>query len=358
MKHFYAAYGLSISSDLALPELLAGTENSGAPDVLFDLSAAPGENPAQSFCRLGREITQMGWPGVGIFHLEAGRRVRIWPAPGVPETTLRAFLLGPVLSTLLYQRGFLVLHASSVALRDARGDWGAIGFLGNSGEGKSTMAAAMHARGHRMMSDDVLAVPIPGAAHRPFDSHGSAKASADAGRKAIENLPPKSSENWDQSSDASANRDANRGAEGELEAGVRTLPLVFPAFPVLRLFPQSVAALGEDAAALPRLYPQEERRARQAERDFEGSGAPLRALFVLELGEAPAVRRLAPGAALLQLIRYTYCVFLRDPVEAAAQFGKCGILAQTVPVFAIQRPRDLARLSEVAALVETNWMQT
>jgi hypothetical protein len=48
--------------------------------------------------------------------------------------------------------GHLVLHASAVQLPDDR----VVAFLGKSGRGKSTLAAAMHTRGSRLLSDDCI----------------------------------------------------------------------------------------------------------------------------------------------------------------------------------------------------------
>lgn len=291
------------------------------PDVVFRLvepSGTGNQTASRAFFRVERARAEAFWPGIGRFHLEKGREVGIEPASEVTQDTLRAFLLGPVLSILLYQRGFLVLHASVIALRDAGGDWGALGFLGHSGAGKSTMAAALHARGHRVVSDDVVAIPILQDGQMPFDSSFEAYSRVPA----------------------------------------RRFPTVFPAYPQLRLWPQTVEALGEDAAALPRLHPDQERRIRRVARDFKASGVPLRGLFVLKSGEELALERFTPAQALFQLVQHFYCLDLPDPVEAAAQFQKCGVLARTLPVFGLKRPQDLSRLAEIAALVETNWTPT
>ena len=50
-----------------------------------------------------------------------------------------------------------MLHASAVEL-----DGSAMAFVGNSGQGKSTMATLMCARGARLVTDDVLSVDLDG----------------------------------------------------------------------------------------------------------------------------------------------------------------------------------------------------
>ena len=68
---------------------------------------------------------------------------------------LRAILLGSALSVILQQRNQLVLHASSVSIKDY-----GVAFLGNSGWGKSTLVSTLHAKGHTFITDDVLAIDL------------------------------------------------------------------------------------------------------------------------------------------------------------------------------------------------------
>src|SRR6185369_1913510 len=58
-----------------------------------------------------------------------------------------------VLSILFHQRGHLVLHASAVVIDNA-----AVVFLGAKGYGKSTLAAHLQVRGHQLISDDIVPV--------------------------------------------------------------------------------------------------------------------------------------------------------------------------------------------------------
>ena len=85
------------------------------------------------------------------FLVEDGRIVRYETERGATEGDVRALLLGAVWTVLGWQRGFLPLHASSVA----RGpDLHA--FVGGSGAGKSTLAAALARHGYPLFTDDVL----------------------------------------------------------------------------------------------------------------------------------------------------------------------------------------------------------
>lgn len=66
---------------------------------------------------------------------------------------LPILLAGTVSALLLNLQGHLVLHASAVAIDDV-----ALAFVGDSGRGKSTMAALMCVDGAELVTDDVLRV--------------------------------------------------------------------------------------------------------------------------------------------------------------------------------------------------------
>jgi hypothetical protein len=80
-----------------------------------------------------------------------GTRVHCQPRPGVPAETIRHLLLDQVMPLVVSRRGGPVLHASAVA-----GPEGAIGFIGDTGLGKSTLAASLTKRGLRLITDDCL----------------------------------------------------------------------------------------------------------------------------------------------------------------------------------------------------------
>ena len=88
----------------------------------------------------------------------AGNTVTCHPRPDCREDSLRHLLLDQVIPRLWAYRGHLVLHASAVQLPDGR----VIAFLGESGWGKSTLAAALQARGSRLVSDDSISLRATG----------------------------------------------------------------------------------------------------------------------------------------------------------------------------------------------------
>ena len=151
----YTAYGLHLHATLPLPELTVVAD--GAPpdvSILFGkLPPPPPELPDEGGgVLLTPEGVYFYWRDFGAFLVREGREILIDLLPGVGMQAVRLPLLGCVLGVLLHQRGLFTLHASAVSVGGA-----AVAFIGAKHAGKSTMAAALHARGHAMLADDVLA---------------------------------------------------------------------------------------------------------------------------------------------------------------------------------------------------------
>jgi hypothetical protein len=84
---------------------------------------------------------------------DVGRCVRVVRKADTSDDTLRHLLLDLILPLLMTRRGELVLHASGAVTGS-----GACLFIARSGAGKSTIAAALGARGARVVADDAIAV--------------------------------------------------------------------------------------------------------------------------------------------------------------------------------------------------------
>lgn len=153
--HRYRLYGLELRSEILLPELQVG--DSGKPDVTVSLGQVPDPPDECAFGDLLFQTTSrgcwLGWRGLGRFFVEGGRSITVQPDAKADAAALRVFILGSVFGALLHQRGVLPLHASAVRLGA-----GCVAFLGDSGEGKSTLAAAFVRAGASLVADDVLVV--------------------------------------------------------------------------------------------------------------------------------------------------------------------------------------------------------
>lgn len=93
------------------------------------------------------------------YYVQGSRTVAIQPEPGVALQNLRYMVMHYCLPALLNQRGFFALHAN--AIHTPRG---VVVLAGQSGGGKSTLHAALLARGLPMLSDDVAVLRSSGTA--------------------------------------------------------------------------------------------------------------------------------------------------------------------------------------------------
>lgn len=156
------AYGLTIATELELPEL--PTAEAGAVDA--DVSIRFGTLPTDGLGEAAR-IGPISWatdddlllsiPHIARFRATAGSSIIIDPEPGVDEDSIRVFLLGSALGALLLQRGLLLLHGCAVDV-----DGKALIAVGPSGIGKSTLAEGFRRRGHAVLSDDLVAINAQG----------------------------------------------------------------------------------------------------------------------------------------------------------------------------------------------------
>src|SRR5262249_1753993 len=86
-----------------------------------------------------------------------GRQIACRPLGTVTGETFDSYLPASALSFALVRQGIEPLHATVV---DVGGK--AVGFLGNCGFGKSSLATWFIRRGHRLITDDLLVVSFEG----------------------------------------------------------------------------------------------------------------------------------------------------------------------------------------------------
>ena len=287
--YYYRAFGLAIRSELQLPELVEGRAGNYEVNILF--SRPDGASFPDRFSETTLRITNgeayFCYAGIGSFSIRAGQQVLIDPAPGVDEGSLRLFLLGNVLGTLAFLRGFLVLHGSAVTI-----DGGGVVFLGHSGEGKSTMAAAFRNQ-YPLVADDVLVI---------------------------------------RTDEAS--------------------PQICPAFPQLKLYSETAASLGFDPNNSLPGNPLEEKITPRVPEGFSVEPLPLKRVYLLEKGEGIELLPLSRPEAIIALLRYTYTLLsLKAGVNQQQHFRHSARLAREVPFRRLIRPLDLKELPEIVRMV-------
>lgn len=159
----YCAYGVGIVSDvpLALPEYadngLGEIEYCSATASLLPMAtvAAAVDAPSDAWHRyvsLADGATYVRWEGVGEFLVSPdGRAITGRRADGSSAESFQVYMLGQALSFALVAQGFEPLHATAIVADDR-----AVAFLGESGFGKSSLAASFLGSGYRLLTDDLL----------------------------------------------------------------------------------------------------------------------------------------------------------------------------------------------------------
>ena len=156
----YQVYGLTIKSEIELPELVPVTARKHDVRIQFGKVPETLESIIEKWpwCIASADEFLFNIDGVAKYHIAGGEKITIERRLGlegsVPGADIRLWLLGTALAALLHQRSLLPLHVS--AIRAPGGTWA---FTGESGEGKSTLAGFLHRRfGHDLISDDVSVI--------------------------------------------------------------------------------------------------------------------------------------------------------------------------------------------------------
>lgn len=313
----YFVFGLHLRSNLPLPGVNPYNSSTEVCEVGVHLGLRPyseEENALRSeeLTYLSADTNAAGEPALRISSVDQGAFVRLtyedgtqfwldrereniwatWPAASSIENAA-SYLLGPVLGLLLRLRGVTCLHASAIAFGDR-----SVAFVGSTGAGKSTTAAAFAQQGYGVISDDIVALlEQEGAFH------------------------------------------------------------VMPAYPHLYLWPESVKMLYNSAEALPRLIPDwDKRRLALGNRGthFESRCLPLAAIYVLSERRpdpAPYIEAIRPQSALLALVADTYANKILDREMRAREFAVLGRLVTTVPIRRVYAHEDATRLEELCKVI-------
>lgn len=285
----YYVHGLVVESDLPLAGLPGGE---GPADVVVRAAdvRARASNPVQAGC-FEADPDRLFYlvPGVALLLAQNGRELLVEREDIGDDRAFRAAIVGQGLASVLHQRGVLALHASAVAVGE-----GAVAFVGEPGQGKSTTAAAFIRRGHALLTDDVLAVEVgaEGAVAHPAAS-------------------------WVKLRDDAA-------AVWAPDTAVPTGPGVAP---------KHVWDLPAEAVA----------------------SRPLLGLFELAFGDALRMDRCPPQRALTTLAAHTYVRDLvRSPADRVRYLAPTAALVRAVPVWRLTRPRSLEGVETVLdRVVET-----
>jgi hypothetical protein len=301
----YGVYGITLRSQIALS--LSEAENSNLPEVelkigspsLFlnaDQWAALKPNPGgwgeHAFLRDGS--IYLRWPELADFLVSSdGFQITFGLGPA-PHEAFQVYLLGQALSFALVKTGFEPLHSTSVVI-----DGSAVAFLGNSGFGKSSLAASFVGAGYPLLTDDLLLFRHNGEGLYGYPGPPRIK------------LFPKVAREFLKSN-----------LEG-VPMNNNTRKLVMPLF----------------------------------ENQVHRTAARLKAIYVLNSPrnvfrkQRTKMAQLHPREAFVSLLRNTFNRLLIDPERLKRQFAILAQLVAKVPVFVVSYPRVLSSLPEVRELI-------
>ncbi|WP_259015907.1 hypothetical protein [Emticicia fluvialis] len=153
VSYIYKGCGISISSELPLPELVPG--DATPADLSIRIGPVPDQPTAQ--------VTEIGpgymasaheyifrLPNVAGYYARDGKEIWIDPAKNADAESIRHFLLNQVLPQILFQRNLIPLKASGIIYNNQ-----VVLFVGRSGAGKSTLLASLKQRGYQVFTDDM-----------------------------------------------------------------------------------------------------------------------------------------------------------------------------------------------------------
>ena len=294
--------GWRLRTRIAMPELAPWTGDDREPDLLIRTGAIPARladaEDVSPLLQVNPERqARLAIDGVATYWLRSAHEIVIDPQIDVDSPDVRTFLFGTMLGLLCHRRELFPLHASCVVVAGR-----AIAISGVSGSGKSTLAAALVRRGHRLVSDDVCAI----------------------------------------------------------DAGAAGGPVVRPAFPRVKLWQDSLAAMGVATDGLhANRFGQNKYYLRFSDpAEFQAEPVPLGAVYLLDPLTAPVagregIRRLGTMQAVTELHDQIYRkrTALRWG-RAADLFAAVGKIVAAADVHRLTRGPDLAGLDGMVRQIE------
>jgi hypothetical protein len=152
--------GIPVRSEIELPGQIVDGAAAVSPEVVISVGTVahsfgdPAAVCGPNWECLGDKFI-LRIPNIGRLLLIAGRQVYVDVGPDGDVADTAAFLMGSALGILMHQRGQLAFHASAVQVGES-----AVLFMGPTGAGKSTMAAALGQLKYAVVSDDLCAVTM------------------------------------------------------------------------------------------------------------------------------------------------------------------------------------------------------
>lgn len=253
------------------------------PEAHYDRWVTAGSQDAAYFYRTHQGFL-VRFPGVVDFQISAdGSQALALPVPSAPHEAVVDLFHNAIIPLTDNHRGALSLHGSAALYKGA-----ALGFIGQSRSGKTTLAGAFAMEGHPFITEDIIRLA-------------------------------RISERYE----------------------------VAPTRPVLRLFNDSAAHLS--AKSKEEVAAGKARFSASEVLPFAPSRAPLRTLFLLERAGVSQieVERIGAVQALTSLLQQAFILDVEDNDRLSDHFARIGLLAESMPCFRLDYPRRFDILPEV-----------
>lgn len=288
----YTAHGLNIKSEIIFPELM---KSSNDTDILIRYG---------DFGYSSREIISEGVFRIASHYILTENSVYlIWNHIDICQIHKgqeiivnsrtgidETFLRALILGPAL---GILLHQRGKLVLHASAVNINdsAVAFMGHNGAGKSTTTFAFIDNGHPLISDDILSI------------------------------------------------DFRNG-----------LPVVYPGLPRIKLWPESLEISRKNMKSFP-IHPESRKRSCFVD-DFHNRDIYLKHIYVIENRANTFLEELEPQAALIELIRNSYCANIFQNSDQATNLREYAKIVKNVSIKQLNIKRSLEKIPEMVNLVE------
>jgi|OM-RGC.v1.007259013 HPr Serine kinase C-terminal domain. len=285
--HEYFAFGLCIESDIKLSKLLPNTYTQNIDlKIRKDITATYGidkPNEEREFIKISNSELWLSIQGVGYFLVRNGTEILYYPDSESNVDNLKIFLLGSCIGAALYQRRQFIIHGNAIEV-----DGKAVIFAGQSGIGKSTLAAIYHQNGFKVLTDDLALIRS--------DLH------------------------------------------------------VIPSYPNIKLWEDSATNLSYDTSGLSRVRDNVNKYECPISNNFRSSPAELKAIFILGSHNEMNIIS-SPLSGIEKFIPLKNNTYRKNYLKAMNlnqhHMNMCTAIASNVPIIALTRPKAGFKLKEL-----------
>jgi hypothetical protein len=281
-SYYYKTFGLNIITNIPFPELVSQSAPERTDNTIFiclckeySFPNLAGKKIISSNC-IAYHKQDIGFlfNNKPLFRVINGKKIIINDNVDINIALLRFYVLGPGIGILLYQKGHLVLHGSAAIINGR-----AVAFLGHSGDGKSTLAAALYLEGHQFITEDILVVG--------FDE--------------------------------------------------KNKPQIFPGFPQISLWDDAIKNMNFKIKELEQIHPKHNKFFYPLKNNFSINPIPLKRIYILKKSGKNEIHPLKNQNALIELIKQSYNIKLFDNNKKFENLLQCEKLLKNVKIKCLKR---------------------